>query len=200
MFADGLTEDQPDQIGGRLDTELADEQLRNRLYSQSASAKLLAAPRSALDGAGRPGGRLDVASFRPVTFAVGMAVLVAADRRRDAVLRSVTGALRAAFSFDRRAFAQLVTAAEVITVAHQVPGVVAVNLTALHLSGAGPFGTARFDAARFDAALVADVLPARRAHLAMPRDADPGIAPPAVVPAELLLADPAQITVTEMVP
>ena len=160
----------------------------------------LAALTGAFGGAGRPSGRLDVDGYRRVTFAVAMAVLVAADRRRDVVFGSITDAVRAAYSFERRDFAQPVTPAGVLTVVHRVPGVVAANLTALHLVGGGPFDTAGFDTARFDETQVADVLPARGARFARSHDTGPGGLRPAVIPAELLLVDPARITLTEMTP
>ncbi|MEW9529293.1 putative baseplate assembly protein [Microbispora sp. NPDC049125] len=156
----------------------------------------LATLRGAFDAAGRPAGRLDLACHRRMSFAVGVAVLVEPDGQRDVVFRSVADAVRATYSFERRDLAQPVTAAEVITVVQRVPGVAAAVLTALHLSGAGPFDTARFDAARFDAAEVADVLPARRAGFV----SAPGTPGRSTAPAELLLVDPAQITLTEMTP
>lgn len=156
----------------------------------------LAALTGAFGRAGGPSGRLDVAGYRQVSFAVALAVLVAADRQRDVVFGSITDAVRAAYSFERRDFAQPVTPSEVLTMVHRVPGVVAANLTVLRLVGGGPFDTARFDTARFGETQVADVLPARGARFATSHDSGPG----AVVPAELLLVDPAQITLTEMTP
>jgi hypothetical protein len=115
---------------------------------------------------------------------VSIAVEAADDRERDVVFQGVADAIRAAYRFDRRDFAQPVTAAEVLTVAQRVPGVVAANLTALHLIGPGQGATA-----------VADILTPRGAHIA--DEPAPGVA---VVPAELLLVDPTRITVREMTP
>ncbi|MBO3749199.1 putative baseplate assembly protein [Streptosporangiaceae bacterium NEAU-GS5] len=91
----------------------------------------LAALRDALDRAGRPPGRLDLRSYTPLTFAVAIEVLVAADRHPTDVTAAVAAALAAACRFDVRDFARPVTAAELLTVAQGVPGVVAANLTGL---------------------------------------------------------------------
>ncbi|MFI0975412.1 putative baseplate assembly protein [Streptomyces sp. NPDC021093] len=112
--------------------------------------------------------------LRP-TFRVGVAVLAEPAYRKDDVHTAVTGALRQAYAFERRAFAQPVTASEVITAVQGVPGVIACRLTALHLST--------------DAEAVHEVLVAHDAHRG------PG---GVVVPAALLLLD--RVAVTEMAP
>jgi predicted phage baseplate assembly protein len=77
-----------------------------------------------------------VHNFRRLGFRVAVAVLVDPAYGRDAVFAATAAAVRDAYGFDRRAFGQPVTAAEVITVVQGVPGVVAVNLTALYPTGA----------------------------------------------------------------
>jgi hypothetical protein len=62
----------------------------------------------------------------------------------DTVLSRVEAALLHAFGFDRRRFAQGVTASEVIATVHRVDGVIAVDLDALHRGhGAGAARHAR---------------------------------------------------------
>jgi hypothetical protein len=94
----------------------------------------------------------------------------------DEVLAAVAAALTAAFSFPERQFGQPVTAAEVLERCHAVPGVVAVDLN---------------DQARTDGGV----------------GGIPGVVLPAALPtwdglqatrAELLLIDPAEITVSRM--
>ena len=77
---------------------------------------------------------------------------------------AVEHALAQLYSFERRDFAQPVTAAEAIATAQRVPGVVAANLTELRLTGGS--------------AAVTSLLPARRARLGAAGTA---------VPAELLV-------------
>jgi predicted phage baseplate assembly protein len=121
---------------------------------------------------------VEIAGYRRLTFRVAVAVLADPAYRKDDVHAGVVDALRAAYDFDHRSFARPVTAAGAITVVQGVPGVIAANLTALHLST--------------EAATVREVLVAHDAHLG----------PAGVVPAELLLADPDPegITVTELTP
>lgn len=85
-----------------------------------------------------------VASFEPVAFRLAAKVLPDARHVAADVLAAVDAALRAAFSFDERAFGQPVTAAEVITVIQNVPGVIAVDLDRLYRSddATGPSQTA----------------------------------------------------------
>ncbi|MFG2941059.1 putative baseplate assembly protein [Streptomyces sp. NPDC048282] len=141
-------------------------------------ADTLAALRAALDAAGRPPGRLGLDTYRPLSFAVTVAVLAAPDREREQVADAVREALRTAYSFDRGDFARPVPASGVLTLVQQVPGVLAATVRALHLGDAP------------DGDTVAEVLLAHPARLART----------GVLPAELLLADPGRITVTELVP
>jgi hypothetical protein len=59
-------------------------------------------------------------------------LLVHPDYQADVVFEAVRAALLSAFSFERRAFGQPVMAAEVVTAAQQVDGVVAVDLDQLY--------------------------------------------------------------------
>jgi hypothetical protein len=116
--------------------------------------------------------RLDSFDLQP--FNLDLDVLVDPDHREDLVLQAVESALRQAFSFDARDFAQGVALSEVMAVAQQVDGVVAVDVNALYLSSQGtrdPSLAARLPAAP------ARVLPGGR-----------------VAPAQLLLLSPQGLT------
>lgn len=142
----------------------------------AVDANTLANLRAVFDAVRDRARAVEIAGYRPLTFRVAVAVLAEQAYLKDDVHTRVSDALRAAYAFDRRSFAQPVTAAEAITVVQGVPGVVAANLTALHLST--------------EQATVREVLAAH--------DARPGRA--GVVPAELLLVDPEGITVTGLAP
>ncbi|KUN83659.1 putative baseplate assembly protein [Streptomyces griseoruber] len=120
--------------------------------------------RAALEADGLPGRRLGLDSYLELPFTLAVAILPAPDRDPDTVSGAVEHALAQLYSFERRDFAQPVTAAEAIATAQRVPGVVAANLTALHLTG--------------EPAAVASLLLARGARL------DAG---GTAVPAELLV-------------
>jgi hypothetical protein len=90
---------------------------------------------SAIDRYREGSERVKVESYAPRTFRLDAAVIidpvfVAAD-----VLADADAALRAAFAFEARDFAQPVTGAEVISVIQAVPGIVAVDLDKLELVG-----------------------------------------------------------------
>lgn len=120
-----------------------------------------------------------VVTFQPLFFDVRAKVLV--DERRTAanVLADVEAMLLDRFSFARRRFAQPVTAAEVVAAIHDVAGVVATDLDALHLSTEAE-----------SSATLASVLDARPARF------DGGD----LLRAELLLISPAGIDLSEMTP
>lgn len=130
----------------------------------AVSHDTLTALRAALETDGLPARRLGLDSYRELPFTLGVAVLPAPDRAPDAVSSAVEHALAQLYSFERRDFAQPVTAAEAIATAQRVPGVVAANLTALRLTG--------------ESAAVASLLLARGARLGAGGTA---------VPAELLV-------------
>lgn len=78
-------------------------------------------------------------SYVPQNFEVGMQVKVNAPTYDPSiVIPQVWQALTAAFAFGQLAPGQGVSASQVIQIAQQIPGVVAVNLTAFNLSGASP--------------------------------------------------------------
>ena len=79
---------------------------------------------------------VQIVSFVPVLFEVGLQVLVNTPLyQATIVIRQVWQNLVAAFAFGQVAPAQGVAASYVIELAQQVPGVVAVNLTGLNPSG-----------------------------------------------------------------
>ncbi|WP_380874660.1 putative baseplate assembly protein [Sphingomonas sp. DBB INV C78] len=92
----------------------------------------------ALRTLGDPFVRISVASFRPAFFRLKAKLLVNADYLADKVRTDVEAALRDAFGFDRRGFAPLVAASEIIATIHGIAGVDAVDLDLLHrTSGPG---------------------------------------------------------------
>jgi len=117
-----------------------------------------------------------IESYVPAAFGVAVAVLADGAFVAETVRRDVGDALRTAYAFDRRGFAQPVTAVEVLTAVQGVRGVVAANLVALHPVGTLPG--------------VEEVIVAHEARV----DAT------GVTPAELLLVDPGAVMVTEMAP
>jgi hypothetical protein len=134
--------------------------------------------RAAIDRSRDPGARVKIASFQPQPFAIKASVVV--DKPAflpDKVLAAAKEVLLAAYSFERRQFAQPVPESEVASVIQQVPGVVAVQLTALY-TGSVPAMTT--------------ILPARPARW----ETVGGVA--VLRPAELLAADAPRIELTEM--
>lgn len=89
----------------------------------------------AIDAAHDPVRQVVVAGYQLLLFNLTASVQVDAPRYVvDDVLAAVTTTLQSAFSFSNRAFAQPVTAAEVVTAIQQVPGVIATDLTQLYFS------------------------------------------------------------------
>ena len=137
----------------------------------------------AVHAASEPGLSVQVDLYRRRYFDLEAAVRVEPAYRAADVLDAVRGAVLAAFSFPRRAFSQPVTAAEVIQVIEGVPGVVATYLKSLYQFAADiPIQLGKAVPNPFD-----PVLFVRQAHV-------DGIA---IVPAELLLVNPAGVTITE---
>jgi predicted phage baseplate assembly protein len=135
----------------------------------------------AIDQARDPVQQVLVANYQPLFFDIEAQVLVDQPRYLEAdVFNAVTAALRDAFSFDARSFAQPVTASEVTAIIQSVPGVIASDLTGLFLVTAQPGGE------RFEG--LAPILCASPARFAAG----------ALLPAELLLVNPAGITLLEM--
>ena len=137
----------------------------------------------AIDQARAPVHRVLVANYQPLFFDIEAQVLVDQPRYVKAdVFAAVASALQSAFSFDARSFAQPVTAAEVTAVMQSVPGVIASDLTALF-----PV-TVREGAARFQG--LSPILCASPARLSGG----------SIRPAQLLMVNPAGITLLEMQP
>jgi predicted phage baseplate assembly protein len=120
-----------------------------------------------------------VVSFQPLFFDVEAGILADPAHEPDTVMERVEGTLLSAFAFEARAFGRGVSAAEVIALIQSVDGVSAVDLDALHLvtEAASP-------------ASPASTLPAHDTHW---HDGD-------MRPAELLMINPAGISLREMAP
>jgi hypothetical protein len=86
-----------------------------------------------LSTSGDPAQQVIVTSYQPLFFVVSAQVLVDPRFVPEDVLAEVQRAVQEAFSFDRRSFAQPVTAAEVVTVIQGVDGVTATTLFQLYL-------------------------------------------------------------------
>jgi hypothetical protein len=86
----------------------------------------------AIDSVRDPAHAVLVQSYSPRAFGVAAEVLVDARFVATDVLDACGRALRDGFAFARRAFAQPVTAAELVTLLQPIPGVQAVNLTRLY--------------------------------------------------------------------
>ena len=130
----------------------------------------------AIDAGRDPVQEVRVDSFQPLRFNLAAKVLVDPRYTAAAVLADVEAALQNALAFEKRAFGQAVTAAEVVTEIQRVAGVVATDLDHLYLvtdpSGLNP------------------ILPAATARW---QDN-------VIQPAQLLLLNPVGVTLTEMRP
>jgi hypothetical protein len=123
---------------------------------------------ASFQGYGLPHVPVAIVSYVPVLFDIALQVLIDSPTYVPTiVVPQVWQSLVAAFAFGQLAPAQGVAASQIIAIAQQVPGVVAVNLTALNRSGDTPG--------------LANVLCASGPH--------PTASPPAG--AEVLLLDPA---------
>jgi predicted phage baseplate assembly protein len=138
--------------------------------------------RASIAGASDPSQRFSAAPYVQRYFSLAAAIAVDPRYRFDDVRASVAAALLAAFGFDARDLAQSVTAAEIMALMHTLPGVVAVDILELLPYGNGPRPA--------DPAL--DAVPAFGARY----DA----ATAKQLAAELLLINPASLTLTEMKP
>lgn len=69
-----------------------------------------------------------VDGYRPLSFKVDASLHIDSRYLRDKVIQDVKAALRAAFTFDKRAFGQDVTEVEVLTIINSVEGVIAAEL------------------------------------------------------------------------
>jgi predicted phage baseplate assembly protein len=129
-----------------------------------------------------PSQRFDAGTFAQRYFSCKARVAVDPRYVAADVLAAVSTALRAGFGFEARDLGQSVTAAEVVTLIHTVPGVLAVDLDELLPYPADPVS----------ADPAATAVPAFGARW----DA----ATRAALPAELLLINPAGVVLEEMAP
>jgi predicted phage baseplate assembly protein len=119
----------------------------------------------ALEGARDPLQQVIVAGYQPLHFNLGITLRIAPGRERAAVLDAARDRLLAAFSFEQRAFGQAVTAAEIVRVVQDVPGVIAADLDQFfapslsplvlllpHLASFIPAAMARWDGRRIQPA------------------------------------------------
>ena len=116
--------------------------------------------------------RFELRSFRPATFEIAAKLAVDPDHQAPLVLAAADAALRDAFSFDNRSFAQSVAQSEVEAVLQAVDGVIGVDLDTL----------GRLDRAPTTPALTPRLWPA------VPSGSDKPI-----LGAELLLLDPRKV-------
>jgi hypothetical protein len=135
----------------------------------------------AVDAARSPGPPVIVGGFTLVLFNLTAALLIDPAYEAGVVQRAVATALTTSFSFGARAFAQSVSAAELFAAIQSVAGVIAVTLTQLFVS-TDPNGPLQPQPPT--------LLPAQPARLAAGT----------LVPAVLLLINPAGLTLTEMAP
>lgn len=147
-------------------------------------AVVLAYLRAALDAVRDTTTRVEMAGYLRTWFRVSLKLTVAKDYLFANVVAAATAAMTEAFSFERRAFGQDVSAAEIVSLLQCVPGISAVDLDGLD--------------SRPD--LRDQSIPATPNALLEARDAhwDPTAPPdkPVIVPAELLLLDPSPIGLT----
>ncbi|WP_347351817.1 putative baseplate assembly protein [Intrasporangium sp.] len=145
----------------------------------AATAPLRANLVDALAAASEPSMPIRVDTYQPVFFDVAAKVLLDPRHRWSEVTDAVTTALVDTFSFAARGFGQPVTTTEVVTTIQATPGVVFVDLDALH----------RFDLPATlpaDGRLVADLVAWPEQH------------PEPTVLTQLLLVNPIGITLTQI--
>jgi predicted phage baseplate assembly protein len=135
--------------------------------------------RDAINAFRDPGLEFEMASYDRVFFDLEATVRIDPRLESDKVLADVHSAVLGAFSFGARSFGQPVTAAEVITVIQGVDGVIATDLDGLALSHESTDPAAPIP--------LGQLLRAETAR----RDGDD------LLPAQMLLVNPARIVVTE---
>lgn len=128
-----------------------------------------------------PSQSVQLATYQPRYFSVAADLVLSPQAQRTQVMDAARAALLSAFSFERRGFAQPVTAAEIARALQAVPGVAATVLRRL---------------ARLDEPPSAGPPPAQL----VARDAyfDAAATPPRVQPAELLMLAASDITLMEI--
>lgn len=98
----------------------------------AATAPLRANLIASLDAAKEPTMRIRVDTYQPAYFDVVARLLVDRRYRWDDVVTAATAALVATFGFERRSFVESVTVTDVVAIIQAIPGVVFVDLDALH--------------------------------------------------------------------
>jgi len=126
---------------------------------------------------------LCIGGFETLIFNVEAGVLVSGAYVRKDVETAITAALSAAYAFPQRTFGQPVSSAEIIAAIQDIDGVIAVDLDALYVDGAAVERNS--------------LLTARRAQYS---ETAASTLCGAVLPAELLLINPAGIKLKEMAP
>ena len=101
---------------------------------------------TAIDAARHTDQVVKIDSYKSRLFDLEAKILIDSDYLFDDVKNAVEKALANAFSFDKRAFGQAVTASEVDVIAQAVAGVVAVDLDKLYFDGASPLPHERLPA------------------------------------------------------
>jgi predicted phage baseplate assembly protein len=146
------------------------------------SADVLSHLHDSIAGASDPSQRFAADAYARRFFSLGAEIAIDPRYRFADVQAAVTAALLTAFGFEARDLGQSVTVAEIMALAHTVAGVVSIHIVELlpYTDGLAPA----------DPAL--DAVPAFGARY----DA----AQAKVLPAELLLINPAAVTLTEMKP
>jgi hypothetical protein len=102
---------------------------------------------AAIKNAGDPYVMVRVQTYRPALFTLDAGIKIDPDYTGELVLPQVEQKLRAAFSFEARAFGQPVALSQVVQIMHTVPGVVAVDVNALYRIGDAAVPNARLAAA-----------------------------------------------------
>lgn len=132
---------------------------------------------------GDPAQRFEVASYRPLFFNVRAEVLVDPRHELERVSAETASLLRERFSFEHRSFGRPVAAAEVITTMHRAAGVVAVDLDQFYAYAEGEQAPDPSE----------EITPELLAAPAARWDPGSGGVAPGVLPATLLLINPAGI-------
>ena len=140
-------------------------------YRVALTSKLFKNLRAGIDAARDTTQRLLIDTYTPLSFRLKARLLADPAYLPDKVVMTVKNALKAAYSFSTRLFGQPVSRGEILALIQGVEGVEAAFLDALYVTGQG--------------ASEDDLLSARRAR----REGNQ------ILPAELLLVDPAGISV-----
>jgi hypothetical protein len=93
---------------------------------------------AAIDAVRLPGPRLVVGSYRPFTWRLAARLRPDPAETAAAVVDRVRSALSSAYGFDGARFGQVLASSQVLTLIHEVEGVVDVELTAFHPAGDPP--------------------------------------------------------------